>query len=194
MQIRDVPFIVMGVLRSKGQGAGGQDADDIILVPFTTAQGRLSGRQRVNQIIGSTSSAQDVPAAQEEIRSILRESHKLGEGDDDDFTIRNQDEIAAAASSTTKVMTRCLRQSLRSHCLSVASHHEHHAGVRDGADARDRHPHGHRRARLRRADTVPRRERCDQHARGLIGARSGSVRRDRRGSVDPAGSRRSYAG
>jgi len=42
MQIRDVPFIVMGVLRSKGQGAGGQDADDIILVPFTTAQGRLS--------------------------------------------------------------------------------------------------------------------------------------------------------
>jgi putative ABC transport system permease protein len=108
MQIRDVPFVVMGVLRSKGQSAGGQDADDIILVPFTTAQGRLSGRQRVNQIIGSTSSAQDVPAAQEEIRSILRESHRLGEGDDDDFTIRNQDEIAAAASSTTKVMTLLL--------------------------------------------------------------------------------------
>jgi putative ABC transport system permease protein len=108
MQIRDVPFTVMGVLRSKGQNAGGQDADDIILVPFTTAQSRLSGRQRVNQIIGSTSSAQDVAAAQEEIRSILRESHKLGEGDDDDFTIRNQDEIAAAASSTTKVMTLLL--------------------------------------------------------------------------------------
>jgi putative ABC transport system permease protein len=108
MQIRDVPFTVMGVLRSKGQNAGGQDADDIIIVPFTTAQGRLSGRQRVNQIIGSTSSAQDVPAAQEEIRSILRESHKLGDGDDDDFTIRNQDEIAAAASSTTKVMTLLL--------------------------------------------------------------------------------------
>jgi len=108
MQIRDVPFTVMGVLRSKGQSAGGQDADDIILVPFTTAQSRLSGRQRVNQIIGSTSSAQDVPAAQEEIRSILRESHKLGDGDDDDFTIRNQDEIAAAASSTTKVMTLLL--------------------------------------------------------------------------------------
>jgi putative ABC transport system permease protein len=108
MQIRDVPFTVMGVLRSKGQNAGGQDADDIILVPFTTAQSRLSGRQRVNQIIGSTSSQQDVPAAQEEIRSILRESHKLGEGDDDDFTIRNQDEIAAAASSTTKVMTLLL--------------------------------------------------------------------------------------
>jgi putative ABC transport system permease protein len=108
LQIRDVPFTVMGVLKSKGQGAGGQDADDIILVPFTTAQSRLSGRQRVNQIIASTSSQQDMPAAQEEIRGIMREAHKLGEGDEDDFTIRNQDEIAAAASSTTRVMTLLL--------------------------------------------------------------------------------------
>jgi putative ABC transport system permease protein len=105
VQLRDVPFTVMGVLKSKGQNAGGMDADDIILVPYTTAQARLSGRQRVGQIIGSASSPQDVPAAQEEIRGILRESHKLGEADDDDFTIRNQDEIAAAASSATQVMT-----------------------------------------------------------------------------------------
>jgi putative ABC transport system permease protein len=105
VQIRDVPFTVTGVLKSKGQNAGGLDADDIILVPYTTAQARLSGRQRVGQIIGSASSPQDVPAAQEEIRGILRESHKLGESDDDDFTIRNQDEIAAAASSATQVMT-----------------------------------------------------------------------------------------
>jgi putative ABC transport system permease protein len=108
MQIRDVPFTVLGVLRSKGQNAGGQDSDDIIVIPFTTAQGRLSGRQRVGQIIASASSPNDVPAAQEEIRSILRESHRLGDGEDDDFTIRNQDEIAAAASSTTKVMTLLL--------------------------------------------------------------------------------------
>jgi putative ABC transport system permease protein len=107
MQIRDVPFTVVGVLRSKGQNAGGMDADDIIIVPYTTAQSRLS-RQRVGQIIASTSSPQDVPAAQEEIRGIMRESHKLGDGDDDDFTIRNQDEIAAAASSATQVMTLLL--------------------------------------------------------------------------------------
>jgi putative ABC transport system permease protein len=105
VQLRDVPFTVLGVLKSKGQNAGGMDADDIILVPYITAQARLSGRQRVGQIIGSASSPQDVPAAQEEIRGILRESHKLGDGDDDDFTIRNQDEIAAAASSATQVMT-----------------------------------------------------------------------------------------
>jgi len=108
LQIRDVPFTVVGVLNAKGQNAGGQDADDIILVPYTTAQGRLSGRQRVGQIIGSAYSPQDIPAATEEIRGILRESHKLGEGDDDDFTIRNQDEIAAAASSATQVMTLLL--------------------------------------------------------------------------------------
>jgi putative ABC transport system permease protein len=108
VQIRDVPFTVVGVLNPKGQNAGGQDADDIILVPYTTAQSRLSGRQRVGQIIGSAYSPQDIPAATEEIRGILRESHKLGDGDDDDFTIRNQDEIAAAASSTTQVMTLLL--------------------------------------------------------------------------------------
>jgi len=108
LQIRDVPFTVLGVLKSKGQNAGGNDADDIILVPYTTAQTRLSGRQRVGQIIASASTPQDVPSAQEEIRGILRESHKIGEADDDDFTIRNQDEIAAAASSTTQVMTLLL--------------------------------------------------------------------------------------
>ncbi|MEP7247658.1 MAG: ABC transporter permease [Gammaproteobacteria bacterium] len=105
MQIRDVPFTVLGVLSSKGQNAGGMDADDVILVPYTTAQNRLSGRARVGQIIASTSTPQDIPAAQEEIRGILRESHKIGDGEDDDFTIRNQDEIAAAASSATEVMT-----------------------------------------------------------------------------------------
>ncbi|HEY1283100.1 MAG TPA: ABC transporter permease [Steroidobacteraceae bacterium] len=108
LQIRDVPVTVVGVLNAKGQNAGGQDADDIILVPYTTAQSRLSGRQRVGQIIGSAYSPQDIPAATQEIRGILRESHKLGDGDDDDFTIRNQDEIAAAASSTTQVMTLLL--------------------------------------------------------------------------------------
>jgi putative ABC transport system permease protein len=108
VQIRDVPFTVQGVLNAKGQNAGGMDADDIILVPYTTAQARLSGRARVGQIIGSAYSPQDIPAATAEIRGILRESHKLGDGDDDDFTIRNQDEIAAAASSTTQVMTLLL--------------------------------------------------------------------------------------
>ena len=108
MQIRDTPFVVLGVLTSKGQNAGGMDSDDVILVPYTTAQSRLSGWARVGQIIASAYSPQDIPAAQEEIRGIIRESHRLGESDDDDFTIRNQDELAAAASSATQVMTLLL--------------------------------------------------------------------------------------
>ena len=108
VQLRDVPFTVIGVLERKGQNAGGNDADDIVIVPYTTASSRLSGWHRLGQIIASTSSPQDVPAAQEEIRGILREAHRLGGADDDDFTIRNQDEIAAAASSATQVMTLLL--------------------------------------------------------------------------------------
>jgi putative ABC transport system permease protein len=107
IQLRDTPFTVIGVLAPKGQigGGGGMDNDDVVLVPYTTAQSRLSGRSRVSQIVASAYSPQDIPAAQEEIRSILREAHRLGDSEDDDFTVRNQDELAAAAQSTTKVMT-----------------------------------------------------------------------------------------
>jgi putative ABC transport system permease protein len=105
VQLRSVPFTVVGVLASKGQTATGSDQDDVVVVPYTTAQTRLSGWARVQQILVSTYSPADIPAAQEEIRSILREAHRLGDDDDDDFTIRNQDELATAASATTKVMS-----------------------------------------------------------------------------------------
>ncbi|HEY8507422.1 MAG TPA: ABC transporter permease [Steroidobacteraceae bacterium] len=107
IQLRDTPFTVIGVLAPKGQigGGGGMDNDDVILVPYTTAQNRLSGWSRIGQIVASAYSPEEIPAAQEEIRSILREAHRLGDTEDDDFTIRNQDELAAAAQSTTKVMT-----------------------------------------------------------------------------------------
>src|SRR5207253_1318792 len=82
--------------------------DDVVLVPYTTAQARLSGFVRLGQILASTYSSSDIPAAQDEIKGIMRESHKLGDSADDDFTIRNQNELADAASSTTKVMTYLL--------------------------------------------------------------------------------------
>jgi putative ABC transport system permease protein len=105
IQLRSVPFTVVGVLASKGQTATGSDQDDVVIVPYTTARTRLSGWARVQQILVSTSSPSDIPAATEEIRSLLRESHRLGDDDDDDFTVRNQDELATAASATTKVMS-----------------------------------------------------------------------------------------
>ena len=108
IQLRSVPFIVIGVLAPKGQTAGGMDQDDTVIIPYTTAQAHLSGHFRIGQIIASTFSPGEIPAAQEEIRAIMREAHKIARGDDDDFTIRNQDDIAAAASGTTRVMSMLL--------------------------------------------------------------------------------------
>jgi putative ABC transport system permease protein len=108
VRIRDVPFEIIGVLSAKGQNAEGRDQDDIILAPYTTVQTRLSGRNFIPQIIGNALSPADVAGAQEEVRSILRETHDLQAYDDDDFTVRNQTELAAAAQSTAQVMTRLL--------------------------------------------------------------------------------------
>jgi putative ABC transport system permease protein len=99
---------VIGLLSEKGQTANGTDQDDAILAPYTTVQTRLAGRQFIAQILASTSSSQDVPAAQEEVRMIMREAHNLADWAEDDFTVRNQTEIATAAQSTTKVMTLLL--------------------------------------------------------------------------------------
>jgi putative ABC transport system permease protein len=107
IQIRNVPFDIVGVLAKKGQNAGGQDQDDIVIIPYTTAQARLAGSTRIWQILVSASSPQDLAAAQQEVTEIMRDSHKIGDGDDD-FTVRNQTEIASAAQGTTKVMTYLL--------------------------------------------------------------------------------------
>ena len=108
IQLGKVPFQVIGVMAAKGQNAGGQDQDDVVLVPYTTAQNRLSGNVRIGQILVSTPSADAVPAAQAEVTTIMRDAHKLYSGDPDDFTVRNQTEIADAMSSTTKVMSALL--------------------------------------------------------------------------------------
>src|SRR5918992_459260 len=105
IQIRNVPFTVVGVLSAKGQTASGTDQDDVVLVPYTTAQTRLAGRSFIGQILVSTFSPADVPAAQGEVTAIMREAHRLAAGDPDDFTVRNQTELADAASGTTEVMS-----------------------------------------------------------------------------------------
>jgi putative ABC transport system permease protein len=107
IQLGHVPFTVVGVLAAKGQTSSGADQDDIVLVPYTTAQDRLSGFVFLGQILASASSPNDMVAAQEEIRGIMRDSHGLG-GGTDDFTVRDQTAIAQAATSTTSVMTGLL--------------------------------------------------------------------------------------
>jgi putative ABC transport system permease protein len=105
LRLRDVPFEIIGVLAKKGQTAEGRDQDDVILAPYTTVQTRLSGHQFIPQILGATANKGDIAAAMEEARGILRETHKLAPYEDDDFTIRNQTELAEAAQGTTEVMT-----------------------------------------------------------------------------------------
>jgi putative ABC transport system permease protein len=107
VQIRNAIFKVVGVLSVKGQTASGSDSDDVVLIPYTTASQTLSGRTFIPQILASTANEQDIPAAQDEIRTLLRESHKI-EGDNDDFTVKNQADLASAAESSTNVMTLLL--------------------------------------------------------------------------------------
>ena len=108
IRIRNEPFQIIGVLGSKGQTAEGTDQDDLILAPYTTVQARLSGFNFIAQILASTANKDDIPAAQEEIRQILRGAHKLPSYADDDFTVRNQTDLAQAAQGTTSVMTALL--------------------------------------------------------------------------------------
>jgi putative ABC transport system permease protein len=105
IQVAALRFKVTGVLVPKGQTASGSDSDDVILIPYTTAATRLTGRPRIPQILASTASEGDIAAAQEEIRTLLRESHHIGGDDEDDFTVRNQTDLATAAESSTRVMT-----------------------------------------------------------------------------------------
>jgi putative ABC transport system permease protein len=105
IRIRNVPFKVIGVLAKKGQNAMGQDQDDIILAPYTTVLRRLSHYPFLRQILVSATSPANINAAQKQISELLRMRHKIAPYDPDDFTIRNQTDLAATATATTEVLT-----------------------------------------------------------------------------------------
>jgi putative ABC transport system permease protein len=108
IRIRNVPFKVIGVLQEKGQSAMGVSNDDLILAPSTTVLDRLSGGRNINFIQASASSLDLMPQAQAELTTIMRESHNIHTGEDNDFTIMNQADLADAATATTKVLTLLL--------------------------------------------------------------------------------------
>ncbi len=108
IRIRNVPFKVIGVLKSKGQSGMGRDQDDIILAPSTTVFYRLKGGRWVDMINASAVSIKDMDAAKQEMTDILRASHKIEYGQEDDFTIRSQTEITDAVTQTTKTLTLLL--------------------------------------------------------------------------------------
>ena len=105
VRIRNVPFKVIGVLAKKGQNAMGQDQDDIILAPYTTVMRRLSHFPYLRQILVSATSTASIATAQRQISELIRMRHKIAPYDSDDFTIRNQTDLAATATATTEILT-----------------------------------------------------------------------------------------
>jgi putative ABC transport system permease protein len=108
VRIRAVPFTVVGVLKEKGETGMGQDQDDIIMAPITAVMYRLKGDRWVEMINASARSSDQVDAAIEEMRSILRKSRKLHEGEADDFTVRSQAEIMSTVTEVSETMIMLL--------------------------------------------------------------------------------------
>jgi putative ABC transport system permease protein len=111
IRIKNVPFTVIGVLSIKGQSAQGQDQDDVIYIPVTTAQKKLFGTQfpgMVRIIMVKAKSAEDLSAAERQINELLKQRHHIGPKQDNDFTVRNLTQIMQAAEQSTQVMTLLL--------------------------------------------------------------------------------------
>jgi putative ABC transport system permease protein len=108
IRIKNVPFKVVGVLERKGGNMMGQDQDDTVLAPYTTVMKRLSGKTKIDMLYVSARSSESVQAAQSEIDSILRQRHRIGPGQDADFQMRSQEEIAAASASQMNTLKMLL--------------------------------------------------------------------------------------
>lgn len=105
VRIGGVQFEVIGVLASKGQSGPGQNQDDQVVIPITTARYRVMGSDRLNSIAVLASTEDRIPEAQAEIQSILRREHRLTADKRDDFDIRNQAEFLNTFAETTKTFT-----------------------------------------------------------------------------------------
>jgi len=108
IRIQNVPFKVVGLLSPKGQSAMGQDQDDTVIVPLSTLQKRITGVTYVQAIMVSANSPEETVTAEGEIQRLLHQRHHIPPGQDDDFTVRNMTDIAAAAEASSQIMTLLL--------------------------------------------------------------------------------------
>ncbi len=108
LRVAGVPFLVTGVLTPKGLSPQGTDQDDIVVMPYTSAMKRVSGDNTLRGINVQVASPNDLAPAQQQITELLRQRHNIRPGRDDDFTVRNQQEIAETATATSRVMTLLL--------------------------------------------------------------------------------------
>ena len=108
IRFNKIPFRVVGVLKAKGYNSMGQDQDNIVLAPYTTVMKRLLAVTYLQGVFASALSEDMTEYATDEITEILRRNHKLKASDEDDFTIRTQQELSTMLNSTTDLMTTLL--------------------------------------------------------------------------------------
>jgi putative ABC transport system permease protein len=108
VRIGNAPFTVIGVLESKGQSAGGQDQDDMVIIPLTTAQERMMGITYVQTISVQAANSEVVDDVQDGVISLLRSRHGITGDKADDFTVRNLASVMATAQETTATITMLL--------------------------------------------------------------------------------------
>ncbi len=110
IRVRNLPFRVVGVMAEKGQSMVGQDQDDVAIMPYTTVQRKLLGRQLqfINQAMVSAVSQEATSTTQRQISELLRQRHKIGPGESDDFMVRNMTDAAQTFTQLTTIITLLL--------------------------------------------------------------------------------------
>ena len=111
VRIKRAPFTVVGVLEPKGQSPNGQDQDDTVILPVTTLTKKLAGSahaQSIGVVIVQAVDGDSVKEAEREVTSLLRQRHRIGAGQDDDFSVRNLSEMLSLAESATRIMSLLL--------------------------------------------------------------------------------------
>ncbi|HTY49234.1 MAG TPA: ABC transporter permease [Steroidobacteraceae bacterium] len=108
VRIGNIPFLIIGVLASKGAGGNGQNDDDRIVIPYTTAMKRITGDKYVRVVYLQVADAARMQVAQEQITRLLRQRHRLETDAPDDFNIFNQKQIADTVSTVTGALTALL--------------------------------------------------------------------------------------
>ncbi|MBK5203792.1 MAG: ABC transporter permease [Prolixibacteraceae bacterium] len=105
IRFQNIPLKIIGIIKEKGENSMGEDQDDLIIAPFTCVQKRILAISHVNSIMASVTSEEVNDKAIEEMTLALRKSHKIKNGDDDDFNIRSQSEMVETFSSISDVLT-----------------------------------------------------------------------------------------
>ena len=108
VRIKNVPFVIVGLLAPKGLSVMGTDQDDVIIMPYSAAMKRVMGTTTLRSINIQAASASLLASMPRQITELLRQRHRIGPGRDDDFTVRTQQDIAEAATETSRVMTTLL--------------------------------------------------------------------------------------